>query len=91
MTRRIALLTGALAAAFALTGVGIAHADLLDGPHEPSVDVPAGQRYWACLAIDHVEVGACVSNPLPDLSEHPTVPDVVDDLTGVRLPTVPRG
>lgn len=90
MNRRLALLIGACTAAFALTGAGIAHADVLDGGDQPSVDVEAAERYWACIAIDHVEVGACLSNPLPDLSEYPTVPDMVDDLTGVRLPTVPR-
>ncbi len=90
MTRRLALLAGALTTAFALTGAGTANADLLDRTPDPTIDLDAAQRYWACVAIDHVEVGACLSNPLPDLSKYPTVPDMVDDLTDIRPPTVPR-
>lgn len=59
-------------------------------PVDDPVTVTAAERYWACVAVDHVEVGACLGNPYPDLSQHPTVPELVERVTGVELPTIPR-
>ena len=86
MNRRLVLLAAAVASVAALATPATANADTVS----PGVDVQAAERYWACVAVDYVEVGTCVSNPFPDLSGYPTVPDLVHDLTGVRLPTVPR-
>lgn len=81
-TLRARLGLAAVAAALA-GGFGVAgHADAAPVP-EPR-DVPTAvavdDDYWACLALDYVEVGMCLENPLPDLSEYPTVPDIVNGL-----------
>ena len=39
--------------------------------------------YWACLALDHVEVGTCLENPLPDPSQWPPLQQIIKDLTGI--------
>ena len=74
---------GLVAAAAALAGgVGLAdHATAELDPVEP-VDVTVSDDYWACLALDYVEVGTCIENPLPDLSGYPTVPDTLRRLLG---------
>ena len=41
-----------------------------------------GQRYWACLAVDGVDFGLCLDNPLPDTSQLPTVPELLGQLGG---------
>lgn len=69
--RRLAL---ALSAAALAGGVATAHVAQAD---TATVD----KRYWACLAIDHVEVGACLDNPLPDPREWPTKDEIVDSVT----------
>ena len=40
------------------------------------------RRYWACLAVDHVEIGACLENPLPDPSGWPHPTDIIEDQVG---------
>ena len=74
--RRIA----ALVAGVALAGGGgsVAHAAATD-------DVSVNQtqeRYWACLAVDHVEIGTCVKNPYPDPSTWPHPTDIVEGVVG---------
>ena len=52
-------------------------------PVAPAIEpaaVTVDDDYWACLALDYVDVGMCLENPLPDLSQYPTVPDMLDDL-----------
>lgn len=39
---------------------------------------------WACVAVDIVEVGTCVSDPYPDLPDR-TIWEIIDDMTGVGL------
>ena len=29
--------------------------------------IQAANRYWACVAVDHRHIGACLENPLPRL------------------------
>lgn len=92
MNRRLALFAAAIAAMTALVAPA-AQADTASPTESreiPEVSVQQAERYWACVAVGYVDVGACVSNPLPDLSQYPTVPDTIHDLTGIRLPTVPR-
>jgi len=73
--RRLATLTAAvaLAGAAALGTAGTSHADT-------SV---ADDEYWACAALDHVDVGTCLSNPLPDLRDYGSPRQLVRDLTGI--------
>lgn len=89
MIRRLVLL---VAAAATVAGVAaptaLADTDVTNDP--APVTVEQAERYWACVAVGYVNVGTCVSNPLPDLSQYPTVPDTIHDLTGIRLPGVPR-
>ena len=68
-------LTVAAAAAVLAGGLGAAS-------HAHAADVSVDDDYWACAALDHVEVGTCVENPLPDLSGYPTVPDTLRQLLG---------
>lgn len=77
------LLAATAAATVALTGGVIAAQHAGADPEPATVErSEAGDQYWACLALDHVDVGTCVSNPLPDLSGYPTVPDLLDSLIG---------
>ena len=77
MTRR------RIAAAIATTavlcgGLGSAHVAMADTGDEP-VDIRSTRdRYWACVAVDYVEIGTCIENPLPDMSAYPSVPEMVD-------------
>ena len=34
--------------------------------------------YWACVAVDHIDLGACVKDPVPDPMPRPLelVPDL---------------
>lgn len=80
---------GLVAAAAALAGglglaelSSVANATAGSEPIEP-VDVAVSDDYWACLALDYVEVGTCIENPLPDLSGYPTVPDMLHRLLNV--------
>lgn len=77
--RRLGLVVAAAAVA---GGFGVAsHATAAPAP--PAVEpaaVTMSDDYWACVALDYVDVGMCLENPLPDLSEHRTVPDTVNDL-----------
>ena len=89
MIRRLVLLVAAVATvAGAAAPTALADADVTKDP--APVTVAQAERYWACVAVGYVNVGTCVSNPLPDLSQYPTVPDTIHDLTGIRLPSVPR-
>lgn len=72
-TRRIGILA---VTAFGLGTLGAAGHAVAD----PAVEVPVNDEYWACIAIDHVEIGTCVENPLPDLGEAQTIEDVVEAL-----------
>lgn len=74
-----------LAATLAVTSVLVAAPAQADPtvPDAPSVSVPAG--YWACVAIDHLHLGGCIDNPLPDLSDQPSVRQIVADATGVDV------
>lgn len=81
MKRRLCLIAAVAALAGGLTSAHVASADPVDGLD--GVDVRAErERYWACVAIDHVEIGACLSNPLPDLSRYPSVPEIVNGVLG---------
>lgn len=81
MTRR------RIAAAIATTavlsgGLGSAHVAMAD-PGDESIDIRSTRdRYWACVAVDYVEIGTCIANPLPDMSAYPSVPEIVDSLLG---------
>ena len=57
--RRLAAVAIAAALAAGLGGAHVASAGPVD-VHTPR------DRYWACVAVDTVDVGACVRNPLPD-------------------------
>lgn len=74
---RIATIAVAGAAAGGLLVAPSADAE----PVEP-VNVRASERYWACIAVDHVEVGTCLENPLPDLNDHGSLPAIVGGLLG---------
>jgi hypothetical protein len=80
MTRRRRIAAAIAIAAVACGGLGSAHVAMADTGDAP-VDVRSTRdRYWACLAVDHVEIGTCVENPLPDMSEYPSVPEMVDQV-----------
>lgn len=85
--RRTALATtAALLVAGGSVAAGVASADTAETV-EPtdvtqSLRLRASERYWACLAIDHVDIGTCVENPLPDLNDYGSVPQIVGSLTG---------
>lgn len=75
-------------AAVAVAGAGLALAAAGGASAAPAETVgPASVAagYWACVAIDGVDVGTCLENPLPDLSGVPTVPDTVNGLLGSLL------
>ena len=57
--RRLAAVAIAAALAAGLGGAHVASAGPVD------VNSPR-ERYWACVAVDTIEVGACLRNPLPD-------------------------
>ena len=57
--RRVAAVAIAAALAAGLGGAHVASAGPVD------VTTPR-ERYWACVAVDTVDVGTCVGNPLPD-------------------------
>lgn len=89
MIRRLVLMVAAaVVAAGVAAPAAVADADATNDP--APVTLEQAERYWACVAVGYVNVGTCVSNPLPDLSQYPTVPDTIHDLTGIRLPSVPR-
>ena len=77
MTRRR---LAALAFAVALAGGAGTAAHAATGDVDTVTDQQ--RRYWACLAIDHVEIGACLENPLPDPSGWPHPTDIVEDRVG---------
>jgi hypothetical protein len=83
MTRhRIAIAVGV---AVLCAGLGSTHAAMADTA--PSSDAPVDirstkDRYWACLAVDHVEVGTCIENPLPDLSGYDSLPEIIARILG---------
>lgn len=83
MRRRLVLVLAAVAATFGTFGAVTAQASPVDA-EAPSVDTTS-KEYWACVAIDHVEVGACLENPLPDPSGLPSVRQAVYDATGVNV------
>ena len=61
--RRLAAVAVAAALAAGLGSAHVASADLLDD----GVDVrSAKERYWACVAVDTIQVGTCLRNPLPN-------------------------
>ena len=79
MTRR--RLTAVAVAAALLGGLGTAHVAAADSGAEEPVDVRSmKEKYWACVAVDHVEIGACIENPFPDMSGYPSVPQLLDQL-----------
>lgn len=92
MIRRLVLMAAAAAAVAGVAApTALADTDVTNVTNDPApVTVAQAERYWACVAVGYVNVGTCVSNPLPDLSQYPTVPDTIHDLTGIRLPSVPR-
>lgn len=70
MRRRLILLAAAYAAALGSFGAVSALTTAADtGP--PPAETVAG--YWACVAIDEVNIGACLANPLPDPSSLPSI------------------
>lgn len=81
--RRTALLAAVVAGASLLTPQALAD-EAGDRPAVGDViDVQTAQeRYWACVALDHVHVGTCLENPLPDVSGYPTVPDTLRRVLG---------
>ncbi len=88
-TRRTSALIAAGALALGSLGgvAAVAHADdASDTPPAVQPEVaPMTSGYWACVALDHVHVGACLENPLPDPSGLPSVRQVLFDLTGIRV------
>lgn len=75
----------AVAVAALCAGAGSTHAAMADTAQRSDgpIDIRSTKdRYWACLAVDHVEVGTCIENPLPDLSGYPSVPEIVAGLLG---------
>lgn len=80
--RRVATVTLAAALVGGLGGAHVAASDSGAGDAVEGVEVRAAKDYWACVAVDHVNVGACVENPFPDLSQYPTVPELLDQLLG---------
>lgn len=74
---------GLVAAASTLVGgFGLAEAATAQSEPVERTNVAVSGDYWACLALDYVEVGACLENPLPDMSGYPTVPDTLRGLLG---------
>lgn len=87
MMRTTRRMLGALVAATSALGVlgvlgAVGHASATPAPtpapapHVDPLTLAVDEEYWACVALDHVEVGTCIENPLPDLSD-------VDDLEGL--------
>lgn len=74
MTRRLAILAASTIAFVGGFGASQAQA-------EPDLDVPvtslSSEDYWACVALDYVEVGACVGNVFPDPTEYGTLPGII--------------
>ena len=74
----------AIGVAVLCAGVGSTHAmaDTARSSEAP-IDINSTKdRYWACLAVDHVEVGTCIENPLPDLSGYESLPEIVAGILG---------
>lgn len=76
MNRRIAFTAAALGLALG-GGVATASASTADGLAPTTT---TSGDYWACVAIDHVEVGACFGE-LPDLTDYGTLPGIVGGVT----------
>ncbi len=64
--RRVAIVTTTLAllGGAAVATAGEASAD----PTPAQIDYRVADGYWACVAVDIVNVGTCIANPLPHLS-----------------------
>lgn len=80
MTRR--RLTAAAAVGVALAfGLGSTTASADPAPQEvPQISLTSA--YWACLVIEELNVGTCIENPLPDASQLPSIPGLLDLLGG---------
>ena len=82
MRRRLVLLLASIALASGTFGAVSAHAE--PSAPAPTVDSTSG-RYWACVALNWVDVGTCLRNPLPDPSTVPSVRQVIYDVSGVNV------
>lgn len=74
MNRRLAIV---IASALAVVG-GVGASQAQAGPDLDAPVTTLSSDYWACVAVDYVEVGACVGNVFPDLTEYGTVPGIID-------------
>ena len=77
-------IAAAVAVAALCAGAGSTHAAMADThSSDAPVDIRSTKdRYWACLAVDHVEVGTCIENPLPDLSGYDSLPEIIAGILG---------
>ncbi len=85
MRRRLVLVLATVLTALGSFGAVAAQASPTDDVQPPSVSATTSSSYWACIALDHVEIGACLRNPLPDPSGLPSARQVVYDASGVRV------
>ena len=60
--RRLAAVVVTAALAGGLGSAHVASADVLDD----GVDLRSAKGYWACVAVDTIQVGTCLHNPLPN-------------------------
>ncbi len=68
LRRRLALVATALVT---LGGAAVAMAaDASADPAPSQVEYRVADGYWACVAVQRVNVGACLANPLPHLSRN---------------------
>ncbi len=66
--RRVAVVVTAL---LALGGAGVTTAaDASADPAPSQVEYRVADGYWACVAVQNVDVGVCLANPLPHLSRN---------------------
>ncbi len=79
-TRRIALATGTGIAAATIGFFAVPTADA--APAEP-IPTTVTASEWACLALGEVDLGLCLDNPIPDTSDWPTVPEILDDVLAI--------
>ena len=81
--RRIATMLASVLAALGATALLVAPGAEARQAGDAPVTALASDGEWACVALGSVDLGICLDNPLPDVSQYDNAVELVLGLLGL--------